>query len=724
MSGTIEKIEKYFNSTSQYPLFVVLPTDEYREALVVFSNISKLKVSDYCVGLDKEPDIIKLRDEVKSIIGKYLLIGLGDYLASKSDIAKEALSAYKDLVLQKGTRIAILLPAKLQLVITEMADNDLRVRSRIVLSKNTPMANPEPNNVLVDGIKAYLDACEKGECVGGVKTTLKLQNTYIIAPENAYDELKYRFPNEFNKLPIGSGTLANWVELLENLNKRKENLLQYLSNQKFASLEYIFLQNVKKNDYESWLYYIYLRLNISSSSYLGYAVAKANALEELFESVKTAILEIPINDSRFEEFYTQRKTLLKGCSDADIASFIPKLASYVNDSIAYLTDNTKVEKQTIIVSICDGAKVEFLSKSYPDLYDYTKDFRFEDDRLTRYFSSYKKCKLFNMIDDYFFDVVNEYSLSRPYNSLPSRESTISKLDKDKTYLIFLDALGVEYLGFIREKCAELQLRFSYKISRANLPSITSLNRDFYDDWQGMKETPIKTLDELKHHPEKGYDYNNSPYPIHLAEELDVIKTALERAKTKLSIGECNKVLIASDHGASRLAVISPDVQLANNSCEVKANGRFCQGISLPVGDNLAIENDFAIIADYSRFEGSRIASVETHGGATLEEVIVPIIELTLVDSNIQVILEKSTIEVSFKTIPTLDLIITPDCDSVTASVNGIVYFAEKIRKNTFRFIMPELKKGNYIIDVFENQNKIASKEFIVKSKGFAERDIF
>ena len=41
------------------------------------------------------------------------------------------------------------------------------------------------------------------------------------------------------------------------------------------------------------------------------------------------------------------------------------------------------------------------------------------------------------------------------------------------------------------------------------------------------------------------------------------------------------------------------------------------------------ENGFAILANYDRFKGGRPANVEVHGGATLEETVVPIIELTL-----------------------------------------------------------------------------------------------
>ena len=210
----------------------------------------------------------------------------------------------------------------------------------------------------------------------------------------------------------------------------------------------------------------------------------------------------------------------------------------------------------------------------------------------------------------------------------------------------------------------------------------------------------------------------------MSEELEVVRAALERAATKLQSGEYRKVIIASDHGASRLAVISPDVQIDSGACVSKSSGRYCQGGILPVAGNIAIENDYAVVADYSRFNGSRAASVEVHGGATLEEIVVPIIELTLANSNIQVTLDNSVIEISYKKVPELILIITPDCNVVTASVNGVVYKAEKLEKSRFKVVVPDLKKGTYTLDVFENQNKIASKGFTIKSKGFAERDIF
>ena len=367
-----------------------------------------------------------------------------------------------------------------------------------------------------------------------------------------------------------------------------------------------------------------------------------------------------------------------------------------------------------------------LATSYPDLHLYMQEYKFDDDRFTKYFAAYKDCKLKNNLDDNFSATVSDYSLTRPYNSLPARASLISSQDYENTVLIFLDALGVEYLGYVKGKCVELNLRFASKIARADLPTVTSINRGFFDDWKGKKETPIKDLDELKHHPERGYDHNNSPYPIHLVDELNVIKTALERAKTKLQMGECKKVLIASDHGASRLAVISPDVLLEAGDCETKSNGRYCIGEDLPFGSNIVAEPEsgYAVVADYSRFTGSRAASVEIHGGATLEEVIVPIIDLTLVDDNFQVMLESNVIEVSYKSIPALIVMITPYCEDITVAISGKTYKVIELEKNIYKVEIPDLKKGIYTLDVFEGQNKIASKDFTVKSKGFTERDMF
>lgn len=55
---------------------------------------------------------------------------------------------------------------------------------------------------------------------------------------------------------------------------------------------------------------------------------------------------------------------------------------------------------------------------------------------------------------------------------------------------------------------------------------------------------------------------------------------------------------------------------------------FFPGCNLP----FAIDEEdrgYIVLADYGRFKGSRASNVEVHGGASLEEVIVPIITFLL-----------------------------------------------------------------------------------------------
>jgi hypothetical protein len=393
-------------------------------------------------------------------------------------------------------------------VAKEIIGSDLRVKQRVVLPPFTPDIPAVNNKALVYGIKAYLESCEKGENVGNVKTARKITQATVINPESAFDELKHTFPNEFNKLSQSIGSADNWSDLLEATNKSKKNILQYLAAQNFASPEYIFLKHARKNDYISWLYFIWIKLQMNSQSYLGIVASTAGSLEELLDVAKTALLEISVTDYRFNIFYEQRKTLLKNCNEADMADFVSKVYHKGIDRIAYLTDNTKVEKQSIIVSLCEGAKFDYLRISYPDLYSYLQDYQFAENEFTEYFSAYKSCKVNNKITEDFATIVSKNAIKRPYNSLLPRSSIFSKIEQENALLIFLDAFGVEFLGYVKEICSELKLRFIPNITRANLPTITLLNREFYDEWNGDKEPTIKGIDDLKHHPEQGYDYQD------------------------------------------------------------------------------------------------------------------------------------------------------------------------------------------------------------------------
>lgn len=91
-----------------------------------------------------------------------------------------------------------------------------------------------------------------------------------------------------------------------------------------------------------------------------------------------------------------------------------------------------------------------------------------------------------------------------------------------------------------------------------------------------------------------------------------------------------RIIIASDHGTSRLAVLVRETKFDNkikaDGLEIYRYGRYCTGTDLEQELPTAINfDDKLIFADYTRFEQKGAPSDEVHGGASLEEWLVPIV---------------------------------------------------------------------------------------------------
>lgn len=729
------KIESYFSSGLRMPLFIALPDNEYRALLEEISHINKIRTSDFCLGDDKEPDLDSMRKTLQATFVNSIVLGFGDYLELRPDFAEDALSDIKSLSLQ--CNIAFLLPISMRDKLQMLAKRDPRIRGRVICSPTggdkfedlTHVSEIENYTYAANGIKEYLTVREKGEDVKNIITDriVRLPGKNILDPNNAFAELERSFPEIKNKFSETDGTPDQWSELL-NISDQSP-ILQIIEKDEFKPIRSTFFDNAQKSGFDGWLFFLYLKLNgHEDAPYLKYVIGKANSQAELLENAITALSDFEVRDKKFRKFYEERKALLKNSTDADMTVFKNHTRLKGADGINYLTDNTLIERKGIIESISENGDFAKIDEVYPDLSAYLQDYQFEEKVYTDYFKQYKTQKIRNLISSEFLHEVKELAVSRPFNLLPTRSSEFANISGDTSTLIFLDAFGVEYLGYVKTISAQLGMHFEVKITRCNLPSSTEFNKEFFNEWKGKKFN-IKDLDEVKHHPESGYDYNNEKLPIHLADELDIVAEALKRAKLELlqGKGKEERVIISSDHGASRLAVIAEDVFIPNNDCQVKSSGRYCEGIDLPTSEYITKEDKFAMIADYSRFDGSRKAAVEVHGGATLEEVLVPIITLTLSDKNliIKVELESDIIETSYKKSAELSLSISPDYDNVSLSVKGKTYYAEKIFPNHYKVVMDDLKiVGNYTAQIYENQNLIATKEFTVKKQGFAEKDLF
>ncbi len=732
----VQAVNRYISSNIRAPYFLFIGDRHYKSVKDKLAELgfSIVLVSDYCSSNDKLPDIDSLLEYLKAAglnatDNKLAVIGLGEYLALRGNKkATNILFQLKDLNI-RDTKVVLLLRGVTTLIGVLQADprfDDRRFSMFDRADSDLSFTHVVPSINLSDlkGIKVLLRELENGICGNiFVSTSISLDKALFTVRKisDAYEGIKFVLPNF--SLPQSCGNDGQWAELLKELKQNNYSLDAVFKKYGFDSiLETDFYIRISRTKYKSWLYFIALKSKSDAlvNNYLRYVLDNTGSFEDLKRNALNAIIEIPHNNKLFNIFYADRKTLMGKFPEPDIASFVVDNRKNIAESIFKLTDNTKAECEEIIAWTSKNGIIPELTKIYPAFSAYLKRYTFNcgalSNLLTDYFDAYKRQKVSNKLETDFLNNVEMLAKSRDYNRLPTRNEIIEGLDKDGAYLYWLDAFGVEYLAFIQELVCARGLSLSIKIARAELPTITSINRDFYDAWQGDGKEKNEELDEIKHKDKGGYNFKNNELPIHLAKELDIISEVINKAATELALRRCERFLIVSDHGASRLAVLRCKEEKYGTDTKGEHSGRCCkyfEPYDLPFA---AEENGYLVLADYGRFKGSRAANVEVHGGASLEEVVVPIIELTLKDSTVTVEMVESHVTVDFRKGTGATLFFNFPVKNVSIILQGKRYSASQLDAQHFRVELPDIKRaGDYSADVYAGDDLI--EKIIIRAQG-------
>lgn len=220
-------------------------------------------------------------------------------------------------------------------------------------------------------------------------------------------------------------------------------------------------------------------------------------------------------------------------------------------------------------------------------------------------------------------------------------------------------------------------------------------------------------------------------------ELELIDELLGKIKVNLANGSYDKAILVSDHGASRLAVIHETENLVEMATHGQHSGRCCPKSDVDIKpDNATDADDFWALANYDRFKGSRKANVEVHGGATLEEVVVPIIEISYLRSAVEVKLMPvdaaatftgvPEILVSFRKRAAIKIFATQKLIDVSIEIDGHFYDARAVDDNFYVVDeMPEIRRAKtYSVNVCACGNRIASDlPLRVKKESGSEKSI-
>lgn len=558
---------------------------------------------------------------------------------------------------------------------------------------------------------------------------------------NPYDAL-CRIDQSTEAMAKDMGTDEQWAYALTLLQEQGDwvNAINHEIGL-YSNLELFINASQDYTDAKKWLYFIALKRFGTKNKCLDLASQKAHAYEELVHWIVRGLVDLDCKSPDFWKLYDCRKAILNQMevSDDEVLDYCRYIKCKKRDALYYLTDSHRLEKELILECIADySGSLSYnelrsvLQHIYPDLYAYLMPYKFNAALLNRYFEDYKFCKLENRITPEFYSLVEDQAVKREYNLLlPVRSEKIESVDMSGAFAYFIDAMGVEFLGYISEKSKQKKLLPKITVCRSELPSITSRNKEFLDVFaeHNVQCKNIKQIDDIKHHGAENFTLENSPYPTHLIRELEIIDHALDLIKLDLAKGKYTKAILVSDHGASRLVVLKN--QLIDGEFDAKGThcGRVCayteQTGSVPMIVQAGENDEYAVVANYERFKPGRLTGVEVHGGATLEEVTVPIIELSYVPGDIEIIVQTPLVMSSIRKPPIIEFYSTTKIDDIVVNVGNTEYKANTTDGHSFSIEMSKRTRANtYTADVYAGGTMIATGlEFRIEKEGFKSNDI-
>lgn len=602
-------------------------------------------LSNYCAGDDNFPNLRKLRNDLQKGTRNICVLPLSEYLRVNPDQAAQEVNLF--LNLHKGEvcsfRIYFLM-YRLKSFFLSLKITDPRQKSCMLLSP-AEIADDYSLTIIqksvqlktsgerVDGFKKYLRYWEKSP---NASLTLYTENAVHLQDKKFFDDVKvianafdllrhhYNLPAEFKKI---FGREENWQKLAELVATTGSFERAFCKEFKIEGFRVSAFKNFSGLDnFRKWL--LWLRCKLQGSGYVSRCAKLSNSSEEFF----TQIYEL-IFSCDDENFFDERREILLLMKTFPPENFLERIRqSDKRLALKILTDNSHAERLLIFETLQRfrfkelSTARKILQQTFPQLANYLSEgAEGLTEEQTEYFRRYRWLKVTNQLTEDFSRRVKEIARNAERNiyALKSRNEIVGEEYSNTAAIFFVDGLGAEYIDFFAADFSSLGENFSvkYQVGRCNLPSVTELNKDFLQGKNVAGE--ILELDTLKH--------ESRTYPENILDELKLLSTLKE--KILLALDLYKKIILCADHGTSRLAVLARqtkfDTAFPTEGRRAYKNGRFADALPNDTKNfPTALEYDGKIIlADYSRFTQKGSPGSEIHGGASLEEILVPVITI-------------------------------------------------------------------------------------------------
>lgn len=547
-----------------------------------------------------------------------------------------------------------------QSLVWEYKSSNRGIYKLIISPKTYGVSSIEKNYSVVKNFRQWLELWQQGDNVKSniISTSqsirLKAKNAQ---PDNAFKYIECNNAFEFlvNGMGLDFGSpefredeLQYWEQLANNINienfKFHDFIKSYFNvNEIKNGLDFIKIWIGCGTKFERWLISLYYKSTNVSDGYIRSVLSICHELTdaELFDNITTHILEINATDSDINE----RREALKVAADHDIkiTEFAEKkLNDKINamlcgtqenqgTAIRYLSAFTRSERETIVKAYGRGQlSRQDLERIYPQLYHYLAPLSIglplENQWIGSYFDAYKQAKTSNNADKVLGLLHEKNGKPSAFADWHDNFKTVKTVLHNRTDIdiyYWIDGLGVDWVPFIAyiiEQYGQQNVYFNEAyVATAILPTTTSDNKPHLESLlpEGVKLNKIGDLDSLAHR-------RTNQYPSYILDELEIVEKAIIKILKQYN---GKKIVFISDHGLTYTAQYGVGLSLAGVNGDHE--GRTAVKInSAPVDDNkyLVLEDNKTLC---SLTEDSLTNKTPyghgAHGGATPEEVLVPII---------------------------------------------------------------------------------------------------
>ena len=463
---------------------------------------------------------------------------------------------------------------------------------------------------------------------------------------NAFEFLTEGLGINLGKLSLREEDMPYWEELASCIDVTDFDFDVFV-NQRFNTLnlndENAFVQTwfEYKDTFSRWLLKTYFVWKSGERSYLIRVLENVTSLStsDLFSQIATHIFDEPLDEASIG----QRLSLLKEAKrqHVQIKSLAEqkvkaKLSAMAADpergplfAMKYMSPLT-LSEQCLMVEWVGQGKIEKndIKNLFPELYAYLLPSSIKTGKgngwTNEYFQEYCLSKVGNQETGSLAKKLKELNGSQvSFETWRDGFKTVKTLmhnRQDIDIYYWIDGLGVDWIPFMtqvidKHKADGVFLNEIY-VAASELPTVTSVNKTKLDELANGKLEKIGDVDKFAH--------TQKTYPAYLVEEFRIVEDAISKV---LSLYNGKKIAFVSDHGISYMAQFGAGLNLAGVETDHAGRcGHWLKGsaqtdnnyIVLDDGQTLCSLNNNSLSAKTPMGQGA-------HGGATPEEVLVPII---------------------------------------------------------------------------------------------------